>query len=247
MCEKASGYLQESLATTPAGSSIDKVRGGAGGLAGLRGAVTPFPSLDVPPCAAEDCGVSPPVPAGGPSSPGFLAKAWVQGRVAAPLWPHCGGVRGLAEPSLEAAPVAGGRRGGLERRAAPRCIAVALHVSDAGAVPRQCSPEPAPGTAGPHPSPPTAGAPRDPCPAPPPQAMQLLLCDLLLVARTSLWRRQQPPAPTQASQGPGAGAQASALELRGFQRDLSGLRRLAQSCRPAMRRVSAHGAPYQQM
>lgn len=72
--------------------------------------------------------------------------------------------------------------------------------------------------------------------------MQLFLCDLLLVARTSLWRRQQPPAPTQASQGPGPGAQASALELRGFQRDLSGLRRLAQSFRPAMRRVSAPGA-----
>ncbi|XP_022347212.1 sterol regulatory element-binding protein 1 isoform X2 [Enhydra lutris kenyoni] len=74
------------------------------------------------------------------------------------------------------------------------------------------------------------------------KAMQLLLCDLLLVARTSLWRRQQPPAPTQASQGPGAGAQASALELRGFQRDLSGLRRLAQSFRPAMRRVFLHEA-----
>ncbi|XP_042823177.1 sterol regulatory element-binding protein 1 isoform X1 [Panthera tigris] len=74
------------------------------------------------------------------------------------------------------------------------------------------------------------------------KAMQLLLCDLLLVARTSLWRRQQPPAPTQASQGPGPGAQASALELRGFQRDLSGLRRLAQSFRPAMRRVFLHEA-----
>lgn len=72
--------------------------------------------------------------------------------------------------------------------------------------------------------------------------MQLLLCDLLLVARTSLWQQQKLPAPTQASQGPGGGAQASALELRGFQRDLSGLRRLAQNVRPAMRRVSAHGA-----
>ncbi|XP_044777360.1 sterol regulatory element-binding protein 1 isoform X4 [Neomonachus schauinslandi] len=69
------------------------------------------------------------------------------------------------------------------------------------------------------------------------KAMQLLLCDLLLVARTSLWRRQQLPAAPQASLGPGAGAQASALELRGFQRDLSGLRRLAQSFRPAMRRA----------
>ncbi|XP_019512189.1 PREDICTED: LOW QUALITY PROTEIN: sterol regulatory element-binding protein 1 [Hipposideros armiger] len=74
------------------------------------------------------------------------------------------------------------------------------------------------------------------------KAMQLLLCDLLLVARTSLWRRQQLPAPAQASQGVGNGAQASALELRGFQRDLSGLRRLAHSFRPAMRRVFLHEA-----
>ncbi|XP_016051988.1 PREDICTED: sterol regulatory element-binding protein 1 isoform X2 [Miniopterus natalensis] len=74
------------------------------------------------------------------------------------------------------------------------------------------------------------------------KAMQLLLCDLLLVARTSLWLRQQPTAPAQASQGPGNGAQASALELRGFQRDLSGLRRLAQSFQPAMRRVFLHEA-----
>ncbi|XP_019836479.2 sterol regulatory element-binding protein 1 isoform X1 [Bos indicus] len=74
------------------------------------------------------------------------------------------------------------------------------------------------------------------------KALQLLLCDLLLVARTSLWQRQKLPAPTQASQGPGGGAQASALELRGFQRDLSGLRRLAQNVRPAMRRVFLHEA-----
>lgn len=141
---------------------------------------------------------------------------------------------------LEAASVADGGHGGLERRAAPRCIAVALHVCEAGAVPRQCSPEPAPGTVGLHPSLPRTGAPPM-TPAHYLQAMQLLLCDLLLVVRTSLWRRQQPPAPAQASQGPCNGAQASALELRGFQRDLSGLRRLAQSFRPAMRRVSAHG------
>lgn len=144
----------------------------------------------------------------------------------------------MAGPSLEAAPVAGGACGGLERRAAPRCIAVALHVCEAGAVPRQCSPEPAPGTVGPHPPLQSWSSPLTPVLHP--QAMQLLLCDLLLVARTSLWRRQQLPAPAQASQGPSNGAQASALELRGFQRDLSGLRRLAQSFRPAMRRVSAH-------
>ncbi|XP_058139320.1 sterol regulatory element-binding protein 1 isoform X2 [Dasypus novemcinctus] len=72
------------------------------------------------------------------------------------------------------------------------------------------------------------------------KAVQLLLCDLLLVLRTSLWQRQQPPA--QAAPGAGGGPRASALELRGFQQDLSGLRRLAQSFRPAMRRVFLHEA-----
>jgi sterol regulatory element-binding transcription factor 1 len=74
------------------------------------------------------------------------------------------------------------------------------------------------------------------------KAMQLLLCDLLLVVRTSLWRQQQPPASAQVAQGAVSGPQASALELRGFQRDLSSLRRLAQSFRPAMRRVFLHEA-----
>ncbi|XP_024420857.2 sterol regulatory element-binding protein 1 isoform X2 [Desmodus rotundus] len=74
------------------------------------------------------------------------------------------------------------------------------------------------------------------------KAMQLLLCDLLLVARTSLWLQQQPSASAQALQGPSSGALPSALELHGFQRDLSGLRRLAQSFQPAMRRVFLHEA-----
>ncbi|XP_017751054.1 PREDICTED: sterol regulatory element-binding protein 1 [Rhinopithecus bieti] len=74
------------------------------------------------------------------------------------------------------------------------------------------------------------------------KAVQLFLCDLLLVVRTSLWRQQQPPAPAPAAQGASSGPQASALELRGFQRDLSSLRRLAQSFRPAMRRVFLHEA-----
>lgn len=34
ICEKASGYLQESLATTPTSSSIDKVRDGLGAWLG---------------------------------------------------------------------------------------------------------------------------------------------------------------------------------------------------------------------
>lgn len=74
------------------------------------------------------------------------------------------------------------------------------------------------------------------------KAMQLLLCDLLLVVRTSLWQRQQPPATAQALQDSGSGPHASVLELRGFQRDLSSLRRLAQNFRPAMRRVFLHEA-----
>ncbi|NP_001375322.1 sterol regulatory element-binding protein 1 isoform 12 [Homo sapiens] len=74
------------------------------------------------------------------------------------------------------------------------------------------------------------------------KAVQLFLCDLLLVVRTSLWRQQQPPAPAPAAQGTSSRPQASALELRGFQRDLSSLRRLAQSFRPAMRRVFLHEA-----
>uniref|UniRef100_U3D949 Sterol regulatory element-binding protein 1 n=1 Tax=Callithrix jacchus TaxID=9483 RepID=U3D949_CALJA len=74
------------------------------------------------------------------------------------------------------------------------------------------------------------------------KAVQLFLCDLLLVVRTSLWHQQQPPAPAPAGQGASSGPQASALELRGFQRDLSSLRRLAQSFRPAMRRVFLHEA-----
>lgn len=65
------------------------------------------------------------------------------------------------------------------------------------------------------------------------QAVQFLLCDLLLVTRTNLWQQQMG-----ASQQRSCLYQASALELRGFQQDLSSLRRLAQTLRPAMRRVS---------
>ncbi|KAF1612379.1 UNVERIFIED_CONTAM: Sterol regulatory element-binding protein 1, partial [Eudyptes pachyrhynchus] len=65
------------------------------------------------------------------------------------------------------------------------------------------------------------------------KAVQLLLCDLLLVTRTNLWQQQM-----SVSQQRSCLYQASALELRGFQQDLSSLRRLAQTLRPAMRRVS---------
>ncbi|XP_066833772.1 sterol regulatory element-binding protein 1 isoform X3 [Anser cygnoides] len=69
------------------------------------------------------------------------------------------------------------------------------------------------------------------------KAVQLLLCDLLLVTRTNLWQQQM-----SASQQLRGAYQASALELRGFQQDLSSLRRLAQTLRPAMRRVFLHEA-----
>uniref|UniRef100_A0A8C2JTT1 Sterol regulatory element-binding protein 1 n=1 Tax=Cyprinus carpio TaxID=7962 RepID=A0A8C2JTT1_CYPCA len=60
--------------------------------------------------------------------------------------------------------------------------------------------------------------------------VQLLLCDLLLVTRTNVWREQQV-----ASQQSSSTA-ASPAELQGFQQDLSSLRKLTQSFRPAMRR-----------
>ncbi|KAL1277646.1 hypothetical protein QQF64_024319 [Cirrhinus molitorella] len=66
--------------------------------------------------------------------------------------------------------------------------------------------------------------------------VQLLLCDLLLVTRTNVWREQQV-----ASQQSSPTA-ASPAELQGFQQDLSSLRKLAQSFRPAMRRLFLHEA-----
>ncbi|XP_054848716.1 sterol regulatory element-binding protein 1 isoform X1 [Eublepharis macularius] len=69
------------------------------------------------------------------------------------------------------------------------------------------------------------------------RAMQFVLCDLLLIIRTRLWQQQM-----QATQPHGTSYQASALELRGFQGDLSSLRRLAQADRPAMHRVFLHEA-----
>ncbi|XP_018414099.1 PREDICTED: sterol regulatory element-binding protein 1-like isoform X3 [Nanorana parkeri] len=71
------------------------------------------------------------------------------------------------------------------------------------------------------------------------KAVQLLMCDLLLVTRTNIWQQQQQN-PTGQQQS--LVHQASPQELRGFQLDLSSLRRLAQSFRPAMRRVFLHEA-----
>ncbi|XP_054614901.1 sterol regulatory element-binding protein 1 [Dunckerocampus dactyliophorus] len=80
------------------------------------------------------------------------------------------------------------------------------------------------------------------------KVVQLLLCDLLLVMRTNVWRLQQQGlnAAGLGSVGPGTGPmgvhQASPPELQGFQQDLSSLRKLAQSFRPAMRRLFLHEA-----
>uniref|UniRef100_A0AAQ5Y8R0 Sterol regulatory element-binding protein 1 n=1 Tax=Amphiprion ocellaris TaxID=80972 RepID=A0AAQ5Y8R0_AMPOC len=79
------------------------------------------------------------------------------------------------------------------------------------------------------------------------KVVQLLLCDLLLVMRTNVWRLQQqgssPAGPgSVGTSGPAGIHQASPPELQGFQQDLSSLRKLAHSFRPAMRRLFLHEA-----
>ncbi|XP_072299523.1 sterol regulatory element-binding protein 1 isoform X2 [Eucyclogobius newberryi] len=80
------------------------------------------------------------------------------------------------------------------------------------------------------------------------KVVQLLLCDLLLVMRTNVWQLQQQGVttvgPTNVAPGCPAGGvhQASPPELQGFQQDLSSLRKLAHSFRPAMRRLFIHEA-----
>uniref|UniRef100_A0A3Q3GPP0 Sterol regulatory element-binding protein 1 n=1 Tax=Labrus bergylta TaxID=56723 RepID=A0A3Q3GPP0_9LABR len=80
------------------------------------------------------------------------------------------------------------------------------------------------------------------------KVVQLLLCDLLLVMRTNVWRLQQQQGTGPAgsgsvgTSGPAGLHQASPPELQGFQQDLSSLRKLAHSFRPAMRRLFLHEA-----
>uniref|UniRef100_A0A671XSZ3 Sterol regulatory element-binding protein 1 n=1 Tax=Sparus aurata TaxID=8175 RepID=A0A671XSZ3_SPAAU len=79
------------------------------------------------------------------------------------------------------------------------------------------------------------------------KVVQLLLCDLLLVMRTNVWRLQQQGAGPAGSVSAGTSVpaglhQASPPELQGFQQDLSSLRKLAHSFRPAMRRLFLHEA-----
>ncbi|XP_075686765.1 sterol regulatory element-binding protein 1 isoform X2 [Rhinoderma darwinii] len=71
------------------------------------------------------------------------------------------------------------------------------------------------------------------------KAVQFLMGDLLLVTRTNIWQQQQQ---SSTGQQPSHIHPASPQELRGFQLDLSSLRRLAQSFRSAMRRVFLHEA-----
>ncbi|CAL8272364.1 unnamed protein product [Lota lota] len=80
------------------------------------------------------------------------------------------------------------------------------------------------------------------------KVVQLLLCDLLLVIRTNVWHLQQGINGSAVVTGnntttpAGAVHQASPPELHGFQQDLSSLRKLAHSFRPAMRRLFLHEA-----
>ncbi|KAM9843545.1 sterol regulatory element-binding protein 2 isoform 2-T2 [Aulostomus maculatus] len=64
------------------------------------------------------------------------------------------------------------------------------------------------------------------------KAMELLVCDLLLTLRTSLWQRG---GSSNGEPGPAPGAQ-----LAGFQRDLSALRKLTQCYRQAQHKVFLH-------
>ncbi|XP_073442742.1 sterol regulatory element-binding protein 2 isoform X1 [Dendrobates tinctorius] len=69
------------------------------------------------------------------------------------------------------------------------------------------------------------------------KVLQLLLCDLLLSMRTSLWQKQACSTPAS-----GDAAHASTSVLTGFQRDLSSLRRLALTFKPAQCKLFLHEA-----
>uniref|UniRef100_H3D329 Sterol regulatory element-binding protein 1 n=1 Tax=Tetraodon nigroviridis TaxID=99883 RepID=H3D329_TETNG len=74
------------------------------------------------------------------------------------------------------------------------------------------------------------------------KVVQLLLCDLLLLIRTNVWRLQQQGTKQPGTSCPSGIHQASPSELQGFQQDLSSLRKLAHSFRPAVRRLFLHEA-----
>lgn len=112
VCEKASEYLQDSLATTAAGSAIDKVRAGPGPwrVCGSR----PFHSSVVPSRAAGD--------------EGLARRSRTGGRAGSAAWLGLGSrASGYPPPRRVGCAAWQAWVWGLER-AAPRCIAVALHV-----------------------------------------------------------------------------------------------------------------------
>lgn len=79
------------------------------------------------------------------------------------------------------------------------------------------------------------------------KVVELMVCDLLLVLRTNIWRLQQQGTSPAGSvlagtSGPASLHQASPPELQGFQQDLCSLRKLAHTFRPAMRRLFLHEA-----
>ncbi|XP_072225157.1 sterol regulatory element-binding protein 1 isoform X2 [Leuresthes tenuis] len=79
------------------------------------------------------------------------------------------------------------------------------------------------------------------------KVVELLVCDLLLVMRTNVWRVQQQGTSPTGTGSVGTSStvglhQASPPELQGFQQDLSSLRKLAQNFRPAVRRLFLHEA-----
>ncbi|KAG8436470.1 hypothetical protein GDO86_007530 [Hymenochirus boettgeri] len=69
------------------------------------------------------------------------------------------------------------------------------------------------------------------------KVVQLLVCDLLLSIRTSLWQKQSSP-----NSGAAEPVHAHASVLTGFQRDLSSLRRLALTFKPAQCKLFLHEA-----
>ncbi|XP_075430126.1 sterol regulatory element-binding protein 2 isoform X2 [Ascaphus truei] len=73
------------------------------------------------------------------------------------------------------------------------------------------------------------------------KVVQLLTCDLLLSMRTSLWQKQAGSSPG-SSPGSGEAVHASTSVLTGFQRDLSSLRRLAHTFKPAQCKLFLHEA-----
>lgn len=72
------------------------------------------------------------------------------------------------------------------------------------------------------------------------KGVELLVCDLLLTLRTSLWQRGGCSSSTSGGSSNGESGPAPTFQLAGFQRDLSTLRKLAQCYRQAQHKVFLH-------